>query len=55
MSNCAVAMPPGRRSQIGRQADFTLSRVDFIFEISISPWKSGPASGFGKSDAKSMR
>jgi hypothetical protein len=32
-----------------------LSRADFIFEIAISPWKSGLETGLDESLSKSMR
>ncbi|QGZ56543.1 hypothetical protein [Paraburkholderia acidiphila] len=61
MSNDAsngAALAPGVRPlwpKAGRQPDFALSRVDFIFEIAISSKKSGTAMWFGEFIGKSMR
>ncbi|MEM5448432.1 MULTISPECIES: hypothetical protein [Paraburkholderia] len=55
MSNDTVVTPGPVQPIADRQPDFALSRADFIFEIVISPWKSGPATGTRDSSAKSTR
>ncbi|WP_395069780.1 hypothetical protein [Paraburkholderia silvatlantica] len=50
MSNDTILVSGARprrpvQPEAGRQPDFALSPVDFIFEIAISSWKSGSVAG----------